>query len=72
MPSDTHTSDDGAHPHESYTVLDTFERFSQVDDVFSRSRWDPTVQSDETDRFYATYRASRNRRLGILVPHMNP
>ena len=33
-----------------------FERFSQVDDVFSRSFWDPTVRSEHSDRFYATYR----------------
>ena len=44
------------HPHRNYEVLDEFERFSQVDDVFSRSRWDPEVHSDATDRFYSTYR----------------
>ncbi len=48
--------DAGRHPHRNYEVLDHFERFSQVDDVFSRSRWDPEVHSDATDRFYATYR----------------
>ena len=35
---------------------ETFERFSQVDDVFNRAFWDPTVRSDNTDRFYAGYR----------------
>ena len=44
------------HPHRRYEVLDSFERFSQVDDVFSRSRWDPVVRSEAADRFYATYR----------------
>ncbi len=44
------------HPHRNYEVLDTFERFSQVDDVFSRSRWDPAVHSDASERFYSTYR----------------
>jgi len=44
------------HPHRRYEVLDTFEPFSQVDDVFSRSRWDPAVHSDATERFYSTYR----------------
>ena len=33
-----------------------FERFSQVDDVFSRSRFDPEVHTDAADTFYATYR----------------
>jgi epoxyqueuosine reductase len=44
------------HPHRNYEVLPSFERFSQVDDVFSRSRWDPEIRSDATDRFYSTYR----------------
>ncbi len=39
-----------------FEVLDDFERFSQVDDVFSRSSWDDTIRSERTDRFYATYR----------------
>ncbi|MDH3294556.1 MAG: reductive dehalogenase [Acidimicrobiia bacterium] len=42
--------------HTNYEVLDDFERFSQVDDVFSRSFWDEGVRSDKSDRFYATYR----------------
>ncbi|MGI9624416.1 MAG: 4Fe-4S double cluster binding domain-containing protein [Acidimicrobiales bacterium] len=33
-----------------------FSRFSQVDDVFSRSFWDERVRDDRTDKFYATYR----------------
>ncbi|MDH3678324.1 MAG: reductive dehalogenase [Acidimicrobiia bacterium] len=39
-----------------FEVLDDFERFSQVDDVFSRSFWDDTVRDERSDRFYATYR----------------
>ncbi|MGI9599386.1 MAG: reductive dehalogenase domain-containing protein [Acidimicrobiales bacterium] len=39
-----------------FEVLDDFERFSQVDDVFSRSSWDDTIRDDKSDRFYATYR----------------
>ncbi|MDH4146510.1 MAG: 4Fe-4S dicluster domain-containing protein [Acidimicrobiia bacterium] len=39
-----------------FDVLDDFERFSQVDDVFSRSFWDEAVRDDATERFYATYR----------------
>ena len=42
-------------------VLDDFERFSQVDDVFSRSFWDEAIRDDTTDRFYATYRRPLTR-----------
>lgn len=41
---------------EPFEVLDDFERFSQVDDVFSRSWWDPAIRSPNSERFYATYR----------------
>lgn len=34
----------------------TFERFSQVDDVFNRSWWDPTVRSEKTEQFFESYR----------------
>ena len=33
-----------------------FRRFSQVDDVFSRSFWDERIRDEKTDQFYATYR----------------
>ena len=40
-----------------FTIDDgAFERFSQVDDVFSRSFWDERIRDDKTDTFYATYR----------------
>jgi len=35
---------------------DRFERFSQTNDVFSRSFWDERIRDDKTDQFYATYR----------------
>ncbi len=35
---------------------DSFERFSQKDDIYSRSFWDPTVHSAKSDTFYETYR----------------
>lgn len=44
-----------------FEVLDDFERFSQVDDVFSRSFWDETIRNEKTDRFYATYRRPLTR-----------
>jgi reductive dehalogenase len=42
--------------HTNYEVLDHFERFNQVNDVFSRSFWDERIRDDKSDRFYATYR----------------
>ena len=44
-----------------FEILDEFERFSQVDDVFSRSWWDETIRDDTTERFYATYRRPLTR-----------
>ena len=35
---------------------ENFERFSQVDDVFSRSMWDERIRDDRSDTFFATYR----------------
>ncbi len=37
-------------------VNDDFERFSQVDDVFSRSMWDDRIRDERSDTFFATYR----------------
>ena len=39
-----------------FEINDDFERFTQVNDVFSRSFWDDTIRDDATARFYATYR----------------
>ncbi len=39
-----------------FEVLEDFERFSQVNDVFARSFWDVTVRTEKAERFYATYR----------------
>ena len=36
-----------------------FRRFSQKDDIFCRSFWDPEVRSDRSDMFYETYRTPR-------------
>lgn len=44
------------HNDEGFEVLEDFERFSQVNDVFSRSFWDDRIRSDQSDRFFATYR----------------
>ena len=39
-----------------FEVNDDFEPFSQVNDVFSRSQWDPVVRDERSDTFFATYR----------------
>jgi len=39
-----------------FEVAPDYERFRQKRDIFSRSRWDPEVQSEKTDRFYESYR----------------
>ncbi len=39
-----------------FRIDESFARFSQVDDVFSRSSWDDTVRSETSQKFYATYR----------------
>ena len=39
-----------------YAVLDDFERFSAVDDVFARSWWDDEIRTPKAETFYATYR----------------
>ncbi len=46
----------GGDDREPFEVLPQFERFSQRDDVFCRSFWDPAVRSDRSDLFYDTYR----------------
>ena len=40
----------------SFEILPDFERFSQRNDVFSRSFWDDSIRDENTGRFYATYR----------------
>jgi len=54
-------SDAGPPPAENdraagFDVLGHFRRFSQKNDIYSRSFWDDTVHSDRTDRFFETYR----------------
>ena len=39
-----------------FHVADSYERFNQKDDIFSRSFWDPQVRSSKTERFYESYR----------------
>lgn len=39
-----------------FEILDSFERFSQKDDIFCRSFWDANIRTEESDLFYQTYR----------------
>ena len=39
-----------------FQISDRFSRFSQKNDIFSRSFWDETVRTPESDRFYESYR----------------
>ncbi len=42
-----------------FEVLDDFRPFSQRDDIFCRSFWDPEVRSERSDMFYETYRTPK-------------
>ena len=42
-----------------FEVDEDFRRFSQRDDIFCRSFWDPEVRTDRSDMFYETYRTPR-------------
>lgn len=44
-----------------FEVGERFERFSQKDDVFCRSFWDPEVRTSRSDMFYETYRTPELR-----------
>jgi len=46
----------GADEIAGMEILDDFERFSQLNDVFSRSSWDESIRDERSDQFYATYR----------------
>ena len=45
-------------------VTDEFVPFSQRNDVFTRAFWDDTVRTDQTDRFFASYRMEAAPRRG--------
>ena len=44
-----------------FEITDEFRRFSQKDDIFCRSFWDPTVNTARSDIFYETYRTPKLR-----------
>ena len=45
-------------------VTDEFERFEQMNDIFSRAFWDPEVKSKQTEAFFASYRIEAAPRRG--------
>ena len=47
-----------------FEVADDFARFSQMNDVFTRAFWDPSVKSPDTDAFFASYRMEAAPRRG--------
>ena len=42
-----------------FDILEDFRRFSQRDDIFCRSFWDPEVRTHRSDMFYETYRTPK-------------
>ena len=47
---------DASDESTGFRVHDNFEGFSQVDDVFCRSQYDPEIKSSKSERFYDMYR----------------
>ncbi|MBG02161.1 MAG: reductive dehalogenase [Acidimicrobiaceae bacterium] len=49
-------ADDDSDKSAGFLVTDDFRGFSQVDDVFCRSQYDPSVKTSNTQKFYDMYR----------------
>lgn len=47
-----------------FEVTPDFERFNQMNDMFTRAMWDDRVKSDATDGFFASYRMEAAPRRG--------
>jgi epoxyqueuosine reductase len=47
-----------------FEITRDFEPFSQMNDMFTRAFWDPSVRSGETDAFFASYRSDFTPRGG--------
>ena len=47
-----------------FEITDDFQRFNQLNDVFTRAFWDETVRSSDTDAFFASYRMESAPRRG--------
>ena len=60
MDNKSYASQTAADQAAGFDILDTFQRFSQKNDLFSRSFWDARIRSPKTDRFYEAYRKPLN------------
>ncbi len=47
-----------------FDITPEFERFNQMDDMFTRASWDPDVRSEHSDGFFASYRIEAAPRRG--------
>ena len=43
-----------------FEISDEFERFNQINDIFSRAFWDNSVRNDLSDAFFESHRAQPN------------
>ena len=65
-PSNTSNLPDPTDSDEAagFVITEEFERFDQMNDMFTRAFWDPSVQSDATNGFFASYRMDAEPRRG--------
>ncbi|MBM4239378.1 MAG: reductive dehalogenase, partial [Gammaproteobacteria bacterium] len=57
----------GSRPNDSLAGIEVtadFQRFRQIDDIFSRAFHDPAVRSKQTEAFFASYRVEGAPRRG--------
>ena len=47
-----------------FEITEDFERFNQMNDMFTRAFWDDRVKSADTDAFFASYRMEASPRRG--------
>ena len=47
-----------------FQVTRDFQPFNQMNDMFTRAFWDPSVRTDDTDQFFASYRMESAPRRG--------
>ena len=47
-----------------FEITENFERFSQMNDMFTRAFWDPEIQTKDSDAFFASYRMEAAPRRG--------
>ena len=47
-----------------FEITEDFERFNQMNDMFTRSFWDPAVKSDKTQAFFDSHRVEAAPRRG--------